>query len=306
MTSNRHVLRNAGAALAASALLFTAACGGSSDNNDKGSGSPSTSAKVDAKLAAMVPASIKKDGKVVVATDPTYAPMESVDTDGKTIIGVDPEIGKALGGILGVKFVFEKSTFDAIIPGLASGKYELGMSSFTDTKEREKVVDFVTYFQAGTDLMVPAGNPKKLSVDGTSLCGTSIGAEKGTIQADDISARAKKCTGAGEKTIALKVFSDQNGVNLALASGQIDAALADSGVAGYMAEKSDKKFEVVGSPYATAPYGIAVPKDSADFSKAVQGAVKAIIADGTYGKILKKWASDGGAITAPALNAATS
>jgi polar amino acid transport system substrate-binding protein len=306
MMRNRHALRAAGATLAATALLFTAACGGSSDNNSDGSSSPSTSAKVDAKLAAMVPTAIKKDGKVVVATDPTYAPMESVDTDGKTLIGVDPEIGKAIGDILGVKFVFEKSTFDAIIPGLASGKYELGMSSFTDTKEREKVVDFVTYFQAGTDLMVPAGNPKKLSTDDTSLCGTSVGAEKGTIQADDISARAKKCTSGGNKTIALKVFPDQNGVNLALSAGRIDAALADSGVAGYMAEKSGNKFEVVGSPYATAPYGIAVPKDSGDFSKAIQGAIQTIISDGSYATILKKWASDGGAITAPALNAAQS
>jgi polar amino acid transport system substrate-binding protein len=164
----------------------------------------------------------------------------------------------------------------------------------------------VTYFQAGTDLLVPSGNPKKLSTDDSSLCGTSVGAEKGTIQADDITARGKKCTAAGDKTVALKVFPDQNAVNLALSSGQIDAALADSGVAGYMAEKSGKKFEVVGSPYATAPYGIAVPKDSGDFSKAIQGAVAAIIADGSYGTILKKWASDGGAITAPALNAALS
>lgn len=306
MAQHRHTLKVAGAAVAASALLFTAACGSSSDGNAKDSGTPTTSTKVDSKLAAMVPDAIKKDGKVVVATDPTYAPMESVDTDGKTVIGVDPEIGKALGDILGVKFVFEKSTFDAIIPGLAAGKYELGMSSFTDTKEREKVVDFVTYFQAGTDLMVPGGNPKKLATDDDSLCGTSIGAEKGTIQADDITARGKKCTAAGNKPIALKVFPDQSAVNLSLSSGQIDAALADSGVAGYMAEKSNGKFEVVGSPYSTAPYGIAVPKDSGDFAKAVQGAVTAIIADGTYGTILKKWASEGGAISAPALNAALS
>lgn len=293
-----------GCIAAASVIALLAGCSGGSSSSG---GSSDTSGKADSKLAAMVPDSIKSDGKVVVATDPTYAPMELVDSDGSTIIGVDPEIGKAIGDVLGVKFTFVKSTFDAIIPGLSAGKYELGMSSFTDTKEREKVLDFVTYFKAGTDLMVPAGNPKKLSVDNESLCGLSVAAEKGTIQSDqDIPDRSKKCTAAGKKAIDEKVYPDQNAVNLALATGRVDAALADSGVAGYMAEKSDKKFEVVGKPYSTAPYGIAVPKDSGDFKKALQGAVDEIIKNGTYAKILKKWASDGGAITKSEINAAQS
>lgn len=304
MVRDHRILSTLGCAIAASALLLTAACGSSSDK--KSDNTPTTSANVDAKLAAMVPEAIKKDGKVVVATDATYAPMEFVDTDGKTVVGVDPEIGQALGEILGLKFVFEKSTFDAIIPGLAAGKYELGMSSFTDTKEREKVVDFVTYFQAGTDLLVAAGNPDKLSTEDASLCGKTVAAEKGTIQADDISARAKQCAADGDKTLNLKVFPDQSAVNLALSSGQVDAALADSGVAGYLADKSNNKFEVAGAPYATAPYGIAVPKDSGDFAKAIQGAMADLISNGTYATILKKWASEGGAITAPAINAALS
>jgi len=293
-----------GCIAAASVVALLAGCSGGGSGSSSGS---SESGGSNAKLAAMVPDSIKSDGKVVVATDPTYAPMELVGSDGSTIEGVDPEIGAALGKVLGVKFTFVKSTFDAIIPGLSAGKYELGMSSFTDTKEREKVLDFVTYFKAGTDLMVPAGNPKKLSTTGNSLCGLTVAAEKGTIQSDsDIPARSKKCTADGKKAIDESVYPDQNAVNLALATGRIDAALADSGVAGYMAEKSDNKFEIVGKPYSTAPYGIAVPKDSGKFSKALQGAVDEIIKNGTYAKILKKWASDGGAITKSEINVAKS
>lgn len=306
MRKNRSLLSTVGVVVATSALLLTGACGSSSDNNKSDTTKPATSAKVDAKLAAMVPDAVKKDGKVVVATDPSYAPMEFVEAGTTTPTGVDPDLGKALGDILGVKFVFKTSTFDAIIPGLSSGKYELGMSSFTDTKEREKVVDFVTYFKAGTDLMVPAGNPKKLAANDDSLCGLTVAAEKGTIQYDDIVARGKKCTEAGKKAISAKAYPDQNQVNLNLATGRIDAALADSGVAGYMAEKSSNKFEIVGEPYAAAPYGIAVPKDSGDFTKAIQGAIQKIIDDGTYATILKKWAADGGAITKSEINAAQS
>jgi polar amino acid transport system substrate-binding protein len=300
-------LRGLAIGIAAAALLTTTACG--SGTNTATNGSPSASVgsgAKDASLAAMVPDSVKSDGKVVVATDPTYAPMELVDKDGTTIIGVDPDLGKALGDILGVKFEFQKATFDGIIPGLKAGKYELGMSSFTDTKQREQVVDFVSYFKAGTALMVPSGNPKSLSTDGSSLCGLTVGAEKGTIQADDIDARSKKCAAGGDKAISAKVYPDQNAVNLALATGRIDAALADSGVAGYMADQSSGKFEIVGEPYATAPYGIAVPKDEGDFEKALQGAIDKIIANGTYAEILKKWEATQGAITKSEINVAVS
>lgn len=298
------------AAVAAAAALVLAGCGGSSNgggSGDSGGESVSSGIKKDSKLAAMVPDSVKSDGKVVVATDPSYAPMELVAKDGQTIVGVDPDLGKALGKILGVDFQFQKSTFDGIIPGLASGKFELGMSSFTDTKKREKVVDFVTYFKAGTILLVPSGNPDNLSVDDQSLCGTKVGAEKGTIQSDDdIPARSKKCKAEGQKPIDEKVYPDQNAVNLALATGRIDAALADSGVAGYMADKSSGKFETVGEPYATAPYGVAVPKNSGDLAKALQGAIQDLIDDGTYAKILKKWDAQQGAITTSKINVAKS
>jgi len=303
-------LRIAAIGLAAATLLATAACGSNSGTGQAGGGGGQGGgggSQVDASLAKLVPQSVKSDGQVVVATDPSYAPMEFVASDGTTIIGVDAQLGKALGGILGVKFVFQKATFDGIIPGLASGKYELGMSSFTDTKDRQKVVNFATYFKAGTALMVPSGNPKHLSTsDNTTLCGTSMGAEKGTIQADDIASRSKKCTAAGKPAISQKVFPDQNAVNLALATGRIDAALADSGVAGYMAKQSGGKFEIVGQPYATAPYGIAIPKNSGSFDKAIQGAVNKLIQNGTYMKILKKWSATQGAISQSQINAAVS
>ena len=57
------------------------------------------------------------------------------------------------------------ATFDTILPGLASGKYDLGMSTFSVTEERRKVVDFVPYLQGGTGLAVAPGNPQGLSVD---------------------------------------------------------------------------------------------------------------------------------------------
>src|SRR3954452_18879029 len=106
-------------------------------------GSPGSPAK------ALVPASIKSKGTLTIAFDATYAPDESIDKDGKTIVGFDADLAKAVAADMGLQAKLGNATFDTIIPSLQSGKFDVGFSSFTDTKAREKVVDFVTYFQAG-------------------------------------------------------------------------------------------------------------------------------------------------------------
>jgi polar amino acid transport system substrate-binding protein len=178
------VKRSAAIGTAAGVALALAACGSSSKG---ASTQPSTvpSAKADSSIT--VPAAIKSKGTITVATDPSYAPNEFFDTDNTTIIGFDVDLGKALGKKLGVQFAFEKAGFDAIIPGISSGKYNLGMSSFTDNAEREKTVDFVTYFTAGSSLMVKKGNPTALKPDDLSLCGKKVAVEKGTVQLDELS-----------------------------------------------------------------------------------------------------------------------
>lgn len=293
--------------------LGLAACGGgSSSGGGSGSGSGSTgkgsvaASQKDATLAKMVPASVVKNGQIIVAADPTYAPNEFFATDNKTIIGMDPDMGKAIGQVLGVKFTFVKAGFDSIIPGLASGRYGLGMSSFTDNKTREKTVDFVTYLTAGTALMVKEGNPEHLSTTDESLCGKKIAVEKGTVQEDpDIPSRTKKCKAAGKSAVQALVYPDQSGANLALSTGRADAVLADSPVAEYAAKQSGGQFQINGSSYDTAPYGIAVPKSSGTLKNAIKGALDKLIADGTYKKILAKWGITEG-ISTPQINGAQS
>ena len=254
----------------------------------------------------MVPDKLKSAGTINIATDASYAPIESFDTDGKTIIGVDVDLGNAIAQKLGLKANFQNVTFDNIIPGLAGGKYDLGMSAFTDTKDREKTVDFVTYFSAGESLVVAKGNPKGVTGPDLSLCGLTIAVEKGTTEEAEIPALSKKCTDAGKKPVTALSSDDQNGANLALQSGRAQVVSADSPVAEYAVKQSNGAFEIAGKSYETAPYGIAVPKNDGDFAKAIQGALQQLIADGTYKQILDKWGVSDGAIDSPQINAATS
>jgi len=277
---------------------MASACGGSSSGGDNDTVTPQSS--VDSAAAAKLPAGIKSAGVVKVATDASYAPNEFFANDNKTIQGMSVDLGHAIGAVLGVKFEFTNVSFDSIIPSLGN-RYDIGFSSFTDNKDREKVVDMVDYFSAGTSFMAPSDsslNPASVA----DLCGKTAALEKGTTQLDDLTAQKKKCS------LTILAFPDQNAANLALSSGRADVGMADSPVAAYIAKQSAGKIKVVGSAYGTAPYGIAVPKDAdhAGLADAISAALQVLSDNGSYQKILEKWGVEAGAVSSFGLNGAVS
>jgi polar amino acid transport system substrate-binding protein len=292
-------------------VLAPAGCGSSkksstsSSTSTPNSTSPSAAGSgADAKVAGEVPAKVKSKGTLVVAEDASYAPDEFIGSDGHTVEGMDADLAKALAGVMGLKADVKNATFDGIIPGLAAGKFDLGMSSFTDTKEREKTVDFVTYFSAGTSFYVKAsGGPAIGSL--ADLCGRKVAVEKGTTEQTDSTAQDKKCKAAGKPGVQVSVFPDQSGANLALSSGRAQVGMADSPVAAYQVKQSNGQFKLSGQPYGAARYGIAIPKGNG-MAQPVLDAVKVLISDGRYTAIMSKWGLQSGAITDPTINGATS
>jgi polar amino acid transport system substrate-binding protein len=315
MKTRRSLISFAVALLSVGAIV---GCGSSSSSSSSsGSSSSSTSSSVsssatsssssagaDAAVAALVPSAIKSKGTIAVAADASYAPNEFIGPDGHTVIGMDADLSKALAGVMGLKANISNVTFDAIIPGLASGKYDLGASSFTDTKAREKVVHFVDYFSAGESFYTKASGGT--SIAGIAdICGKTVAVESTTTEQTDATAQSKKCKAAGKPAVTVLVFPNQNAANLALSSGRAQLGFADSPVAAYQVKKTNGQFKLVGSTFATAPYGLAIPKTSG-LDKAVLAAVTVLIKNGSYTKILDKWGVQAGAIKAPKLNGATS
>lgn len=286
---------------------LAAGCGGDDDNSSTSAGSGSSAASTgggaDPAVAKLVPASIKSAGTVKVATDPTYPPAEFIDKDGKTIAGIDIDLVHAVAAKMGVKPQIVRSTFDAIIPGLAAKKYDMAAAFHNDTKERQKVVDFVDYVSAGSAAYVKAsGGPTISSLD--DLCGKKVAVLKGSTQQDDATAQSKKCSAAGKPAVTALVFPDQNAANLAISSGRAAVSLADTPVAAYIVKQAGGQFKLSGDQYAVALHGMAFPKGS-ELSNAVLAGMKAIIADGTYKRILDKWGASNIALDTPQLNGAT-
>jgi polar amino acid transport system substrate-binding protein len=250
---------------------------------------------------------IKKAGVINIATDASYAPNE-FKQNGK-IVGFDVDLGNAIAQKIGVKAQFSDVTFDNILPALTSGKYDISLSSFTDSKKREASFDFVTYFSAGESLIVKTGNPLKLGTSGLSLCGQKIAVEKTTTEESDIKAGGdiyKRCTAAGKKAPEALSFDTEDQANLALSSGRAVGILADSPVALYAVKQSGGKFAVADAGYGASPYGIAIPQKEPELRDAILKAVKDMVADGSFKQISDKWGVSSGDITNPQVNGATS
>jgi len=263
----------------------------------------SSSGGVDKAAAALVPAKIKSKGTVTVAADASYAPNEFIGSDGKTVIGMDADLAKAIFPLLGLKVNVVNATFSTIIAGLTAGKYDVGMSSFTDNKLREKQVNFVDYFKAGTSFFEKAkGGPKVTGL--ASLCGLSVSVETGTTEQTDAQGQAKKCPSS--KKLTVLAFPTQSAANLALTGSRAQVSMADSPVAAYQVKQSHGAFKLAGQAYGVAPYGIAVPKQDRTLDKAILLALQDLIKNGTYKSILNKWGISSGADNSPALNGATS
>jgi polar amino acid transport system substrate-binding protein len=292
-------------AAATTAALVLTGCGEDPEESAPSEDAASESlpaVEVDEELAARVPAEIGEDGTITVGSDTSYAPSEFVDEDGETIVGFDVDLFDAVAQKIGFEAEFESASFDSIIAGVGSGRYEVGVSSFTINPERLAEATMVSYFSAGTQWATKAGNPE--DVDPDDACGAIVAVQRGTVQVDDVTARSAECEAAGNEPIDIQQFEGQDEATAAIVSGRVDAGLADSPVMAYAVQQTNEQLELLGDIYDSAPYGYVVPQAQTEFAQVLADALAALIEDGTYAEILEKWGVEAGAIDTPEVNPA--
>ena len=259
-------LKTAAAFMLSVAMLATgAACGTSDDSDASASKSSSKSSeltgydvsgvKKDDAIAKMLPDYVTKDGKLTIGMDTSYAPAEFLAADGKTPVGFDVDIAKALAGVFGLEADPETANFDSIIPAVGA-KYDIGISSFTVTKERLEAVDFVSHFNAGSAWAVKKGNPNK--VDTSDLCGKKVAVQTATMQETAANKMAKQCKADGKAEMDVISSKLQTDVTTNVVTGKADVLYADSPVAGYAIAQTDGELETLGKTEGIAPEGIVV------------------------------------------------
>ena len=253
-----------------------------------------------ASIAATVPADIRATGRLVAGVNVPYAPNEFKNSQGQ-IVGFDVDLLNAVAKTLGLATDYREAVFDDIIPSVQHGNINVGMSSFTDTVQRQSMVDFVTYFQAGTLWAQRPGSP----IDPGAACGLRVGVVAGSIQeSKEIPAKSDACTAAGVSPINKIVYPGQDEVTAALIAGKVDAMSADSPVTGFAIKLSNGALVPAGDVFDSAPYGWPVAKGSR-LAESLRQALEHVMQTGEYRTIATTWGVDKGMINKPAVNGAT-
>jgi polar amino acid transport system substrate-binding protein len=293
------------------ALAVLAGCGGGGGERPAGG---QASGEGLTELGRRLPQRIRSAREIRVGSDVSYAPVEFFDAFAPDVLdrpvgepeplvrGIDPDLAVELGRKLGVRFTFRNVAFDELIPSLRSGRFDLIISAMTATGERAELISFVEYFQAGTSILVAKGNPERIRSLG-DLCGATVALQSGTVQEELVAGQQGRC---GGRPIRVRSLDSGTQVILDVKYGRAAAALTDFPVAAYNAKVSGEggDLEVVGEQIDPGPYGVGVRKQDAELRDALQGALREIIADGSYDRVLAKWnVSDGALKTAGTIGA---
>lgn len=286
-------------AIAVAGIAALALSGCVNNTTDSSTGSSTTSnIAVDEAAAALLPSDIAKSGVLTVGIDPTYPPNEYKDDNGN-IVGWEVELFDAAAAKLGLKTEYTAAKFDNIIPGVEGGKYNLGLSSFFDKLERQKVADMVSYYTAGSQFAARKG----AGIDSTNLCGLKVAAQNGTAQyLEDLPAMSADCEAAGKDPINILGFDAQDEATTAVVVGKADAFVADSPVVQYAVKQNSKELELIGDIFGVYYYAMPVAKSSG-LAPAIQAAIQSLIDDGTYANILGAYGVEAGSVTKSEINA---
>ena len=295
-----HPLKSFAAAAAVVAIVLT----GCASNKEKGAGPTGTvtpTVTQNTSLATLVPGKIKSAGKLIVGVNVPYTPNEYLGTGGK-VVGFDVDVLDATAKVLGLTTEYRQADFSKIIPAVTAGTYDIGMSSFTDTKEREKTIDFVNYYSAG----ILWASPKGKTVDPDNACGLIVSVQSTTTeQQDELPAKSKACTTAGKKPIKILAYENQDDATNAVVLGKANAMSADSPITAYAIKQSGGKLQQAGQVAEAAPYGWPIAKGST-LIQAMQKALQTLMDNGTYNQICTKWGLQAGEIKSATVNGAIS
>lgn len=255
--------------------------------------------EVDPELADRVPSDIRKNG-LTVATADGYPPMEMFAEDGKTMIGVDMSFARALGALWGVEVKIENSDPNAMVPGVASGRYDMVISGLNDTEVRREKVTFVDYAKSAGAFVVAKGNPKGIKT-ADDMCGKTLAVLDNGYYMQLAETYSEDCVAAGAEKIQILGFANDPEALLQLQNGRADAGMNDFPVAQYRVSQSDGKLEAVEIP-GEALFGIGIAPDAEELISLTQDTVSQLMDDGSYAGILDAWDLGGMGIDEATIN----
>jgi polar amino acid transport system substrate-binding protein len=252
-----------------------------------------SSVKKNKAAAALLPPDVRAAGALTIASSVGTPPGATYLPDGKTVAGTDIDVADAVARALGLKLKREVAAFEAILPALGSGKYDLGTGNFGVTDERRRTIDFVTYLNDGQGFAVRDDSKLAKVTDLTQLCGLTVGTAAGTTFEVTLEENKHRCAEAGRKPYDVKTYSDLAAVWASLQQGRSDVVMSTINGLRYAVEQQEGVRFL--NEFKRLDVGFAFKKGT-PLAPAFQAAVNGLKADGTYDRILKKWGIGASAI----------
>ena len=224
-----------------------------------------------------------KDWKTVrIGIEAAYPPFNGYNANNE-LVGFDYDIGLALCAKMGVECTFVAQDWDGMIPALLAGKYDAIVSSMSITDERKEVVDFTDKYYTNALTFVAPKDTDITDVSPAGMAGKTLGAQGSTVSAQFLEENY------GDADV--KLYPTQDDAYLDLASGRLDAVLADVGPSNLWLSSADGACcAFLGDAVVKDDLvGIAIRKDDADLKEMFNKAIADIVADGTYAGINAKY-----------------
>lgn len=282
------------AALALVGVLL-AACASPLDDVDAGVPRADVTSAVapDPAAVGLLPADVRSAGVLSVGASVSTPPAAFLLADGVTATGQDIDMTEAVARTLGLRVQRTESTFDGIVPGLTSGKFDVGTGNFAVTEARKKQLSFVTYINDGQGFAVRADDPQPPIRDLAQLCGRTVSVLAGSTFEATLAKAQPTCVAAGRPPIAVRSYPDGATTGLALAQRRADVTMSTINGLRYLVSRQPRLRFV--NEFRRLDVGFAVAKGS-PLIPAVQAAVTRLMADGTYARILAKWGTSPSAL----------
>ena len=266
--------------LAALMVLALAAC---ASNASTDTTAPADSAAETEAPAEEAADSTAASGKLTMATEATFPPYEYYDGD--AIVGIDVEVAQAIAAKLGMELEVTDIAFDSIIPGIQTGKYDMGMAGMTVTDERKEQVNFSDSYATGVQVVIVKDDSAIASVDDLFADGanTVVGTQAGTT---GFIYATSDIEDAGLGTV--KSFGKTTDAVEALKNGQVDCVILDNEPAKALVA-ANEGLHILDTEYAVEDYAIAIAKENTDLLDKINTALAELKDDGTLQSIVDKY-----------------
>ena len=253
-------------------------------------------------LSVPLPAALKSRGTLTAAVVPNYPPLEFRDPATGTLTGFDMELGDAIAAKLGVKMQWQETSFEQMLTSVKTGRLDIVLSGMTDLPSRQDSASFVDYLRSGVQFFTQASRAKEFPAL-TALCGKTVGASRRTSLPAEITRWSDaQCVGAKQPPITVVGTEGSADARTQLRQGRIDAAVQGSETLPFIMKNEANTYALIGEPIRWTLMGIAFGKDQAPLGDAIAGAINALIADGSYRKLLDKWQLSTNGIAAATIN----